>query len=212
MNSKFNSIKEDVKYYYTEKLAIYGSVPQGVDWNSLESQQIRFEQLLKLCNQPAHFSINDYGCGYGSLFAFMAEKSYKFNYRGFDLSEAMIAKARELYHDKPNCYFSSDNNFSLVSDYTIASGIFNVKLDRSNQEWEEYIIETLNSINIISQSGFAFNILTSYSDREYMQDHLYYADPCFYFDLCKKRFSRNVALLHDYGLYEFTLIVRKNKI
>jgi hypothetical protein len=27
--------------------------------------------------------------------------------------------------------------------------------------------------------------------------------------LCKRRFSRNVALLHDYDLYEFTVLVRK---
>lgn len=209
MNIRFNSIKEGVKNYYSEKLARYGSVPQGVDWNSQESQRIRFEQLLKLCNQSANFSINDYGCGYGSLFAFMAEKNYKFNYRGFDLSEAMIAKAIELYGNEPNSYFSSDNNFSIIADYTVASGIFNVKLDRSDKEWEEYVVETLHSINLISQSGFAFNILTSYSDREYMRDNLYYADPCFYFDLCKRAFSRNVALLHDYGLYEFTLIIRK---
>jgi hypothetical protein len=43
-----------------------------------------------------------------------------------------------------------------------------------------------------------------------MQKHLYYADPCAIFDLCKRRYSRNVALLHDYGLYEFTIVVRKD--
>ena len=32
----------------------------------------------------------------------------------------------------------------------------------------------------------------------------------FFFDFCKRNFSRNVALLHDYGLYDFTIIVRKN--
>jgi hypothetical protein len=29
------------------------------------------------------------------------------------------------------------------------------------------------------------------------------------FDLCKRRYSRNVALLHDYEIYEFTILVRK---
>jgi hypothetical protein len=42
-----------------------------------------------------------------------------------------------------------------------------------------------------------------------MRRHLYYADPCYLFDTCKKRFSRNVALLHDYEAYDFTIIVRK---
>jgi len=42
-----------------------------------------------------------------------------------------------------------------------------------------------------------------------MRDDLYYADPCLLFTYCKTRYSRNVALLHDYGLHEFTLFVRK---
>lgn len=58
--------------------------------------------------------------------------------------------------------------------------------------------------------GFSFNCLTSYSDKEKMRPDLYYADPSKIFDLCKRRYSRNVAVLHDYGLYEFTVIVRKN--
>ena len=48
-----------------------------------------------------------------------------------------------------------------------------------------------------------------YTER--MLADLYYADPCALFDHCKTKYSRNVALLHDYGLYEFTLIVRKER-
>lgn len=43
-----------------------------------------------------------------------------------------------------------------------------------------------------------------------MKEHLYYADPAELFDHCKRNYSRNVALLHDYGLYEFTVLVRKD--
>jgi hypothetical protein len=42
-----------------------------------------------------------------------------------------------------------------------------------------------------------------------MREDLYYADPARLFDHCKTRFARNVTLLHDYGLYEFTMLVRK---
>jgi hypothetical protein len=35
-----------------------------------------------------------------------------------------------------------------------------------------------------------------------------YADPVKMFDACLSRCGRSVALLQDYGLYEFTLIVR----
>ncbi|MBC7939785.1 MAG: class I SAM-dependent methyltransferase, partial [Chitinophagaceae bacterium] len=40
----------------------------------------------------------------------------------------------------------------------------------------------------------------------------YYPDPLDLFDVCKRRFSRNVALLHDYGLYAFTILVRKELV
>jgi hypothetical protein len=60
------------------------------------------------------------------------------------------------------------------------------------------------------RKGFAFNCLTSYSDPERMRDDLYYGDPCYYFDLCKRLYSPQVSLLHDYGLWEFTIIVRKD--
>jgi hypothetical protein len=41
-----------------------------------------------------------------------------------------------------------------------------------------------------------------------MRDDLFYADPLALFEHCRTRFSRRVALLHDYPLYEFTLLVR----
>ena len=42
-----------------------------------------------------------------------------------------------------------------------------------------------------------------------IRDSLYYADPMYLFDYCKRHFAKDVALLHDYSLYDFTLIVRK---
>ena len=52
-------------------------------------------------------------------------------------------------------------------------------------------------------------MLSTYSDPDKRRDDLFYADPGSFFDLCKQRFSPRVALLHDYPLYEFTVIVRK---
>jgi hypothetical protein len=64
-------------------------------------------------------------------------------------------------------------------------------------------------MNALSRKGFSVNFLTKYSDPERMRPDLYYADPCLIFDYCKTHFSKNVALLHDYNLYDFTVLVRK---
>ena len=71
------------------------------------------------------------------------------------------------------------------------------------------MLRTLEKIDALSRKGFAFNVLTKYSDREFMRDDLYYADPIFLFEHCRRKFSRFVSLIHDYPLYEFTILVRK---
>ena len=109
---KSAEIKNKVSEYYSEKLNEWGPVPQGVDWNSRESQEIRFEQLLKVCDVSKPFSINDLGCGYGALYDFMAGGGYDFEYHGYDLSEVMIEKARSLYDKKGKQPLSSKRCFA----------------------------------------------------------------------------------------------------
>jgi SAM-dependent methyltransferase len=208
-SAKLDKILAQVEQYYTQKIVEYGATARGVDWNSPESQTLRFEQLLKVCDQTRPFSINDYGCGYGALADYMVEKGFVFEYRGFDISEQMIAKASELHRDLEHCQFFADVTRLTAADYTVASGIFNVKLETSDEEWGEYVLRTLRKIAELGVKGFAFNVLTMYSDREFMRPNLYYADPLFLFYYCKTSFSKYVALLHDYPLYEFTILVKK---
>ena len=201
-------ILDSVNKYYTEKIQEYGRTSQGVDWNGDESHHIRFDQLIKVFSDNCKdFSLLDYGCGFGSLIEFLNGKGVEFQYLGFDISEKMVENAKELYGDKYR--FTSSLTEIDIFDYAIANGIFNVKLDCSEEDWIKYILKTLNELNARSKRGFSFNVLTKYSEREYMRDYLYYADTTLLFDYCKKNFSRNVALLHDYDLYEFTIIVRK---
>ena len=67
---------------------------------------------------------------------------------------------------------------------------------------------TIDRLAALATKGFAFNALTSYSDADRRRDDLHYADPLHWFDYCKRSHSRFVTLLHDYPLYEFTLLVR----
>lgn len=207
---KTTDILAEVADYYSSKLAQHGETPRGVDWNGEESQTWRFAQLTKVIQSPTGFSLNDLGCGYGALFAYLNTFGKSFIYNGYDVSEDMVRAARARYVNDANSRFSVAAEPSEIADYGIASGIFNVRLGRSDAEWSDYLEATLDLLNRTSSQGFAFNCLTSYSDEDKMRDYLYYADPCALFDLCKRRYSRNVALLHDYGLYEFTILVRKS--
>lgn len=202
-------ILSDIADYYSAKLAKHGETPYGVDWNGEESQVLRFDQLRKVISQPANFSLNDLGCGYGALYDFMALHYKDFTYNGFDVSSDMIRAAEVRFTNSPHLSFSVAATPSEISDYGVASGIFNVRLNQSDNEWWSYLEATLEELDRTSRLGFSFNCLTCYSDLDKKCDYLYYADPCTLFDLCKRRYSRNVSLLHDYGLYEFTILVRK---
>lgn len=200
---------KDVANYYTAKLLAYGESPQGVDWNGEMSQTLRFQQLCQIIPDTQPFTLNDLGCGYGALYDYLSNRYENFHYCGCDISEEMIVAAQKLHFNQVDAQFMVAPSPPEMADFTIASGIFNVRLERGNSEWRDYIQDTLEKMNKASSRGFAFNCLTSYSDENKKLDYLYYADPCEWFDLCKRQFSRQVALLHDYGLYEFTLLVRK---
>jgi SAM-dependent methyltransferase len=201
---------QNLTRYYSEAIAQHGTTPKGVDWNGLESQRIRFQQLKRIINTDTNFSINDIGCGYGALLEYLCESYPSFEYCGIDVTPAMIDEARKLHNEMPCATFELGTRPSQTRDYSVASGIFSVCLDTPHSEWKDHIEETLSSLDATSSRGFAFNCLTTYSEKDKLKPHLYYADPCELFDLCKRRFSSQVALLHDYGLFEFTILVRKN--
>ena len=196
--------------HFERTLGEHGPTARGVDWPSDDQQQLRFRQLLKVCEGRARFSINDYGCGYGALAHHLLDRGLDFEYWGYDASSRMLRLAQEENRCPDRCRFVSTEDELPLSDFTIASGVFGLRLDVDEAAWEEYVLATLESLHRISRAGFAFNMLTKYSDPERMRGDLYYADPCDFFDQCKRRFSRNVALLHDYGLYEFTILVRSD--
>ncbi|CAD2249461.1 SAM-dependent methyltransferase [Xanthomonas arboricola pv. zantedeschiae] len=210
MQSGKAELLAEVAGYYNEKLAQYGETAKGVDWNSEASQSLRFEQLSKISQGVEEYSLNDLGCGYGALYEFLRDRGC-IDYAGFDVSANMIDAAQKRYQGDAHARFAVAGEPDRVGDYGVASGIFNVRLDQAEERWQAYVENTLDILDRTSRLGFSFNCLTSYSDPDRMRPNLYYADPCHYFDLCKRRYSRDVALLHDYGLYEFTILVRKQR-
>ena len=203
----FDDLIAESAAYYTRALQLHGPVPRGVDWNSAESQQLRFEQLLRICDAD-HYSLLDYGCGYGALAARIVNDHRLAAYIGYDPSEEMVHRAHAMA-PSPRVAFRSDLSQLNTADFVVASGVFNVKQESPRERWHEYIVAQIRELDRLSTKGFSFNLLTSYSDPERQRSDLYYGDPCFFFNFAKRTFSRDVYLLHDYGLFEFTIGVRK---
>jgi SAM-dependent methyltransferase len=201
---------DDIRDYYTNKLAQHGIVSQGVDWRDDQAQQLCFKQLTQIIDAEENFSVIDFGCGYGALYDFLSNRKKKFTYYGYDITENLITAAKEQHHQATNAVWTTQLEDLPKADYVIACGVFSIRLQRQTEAWEQHIQTSLHHLNNLSQKGFSFNMLTSYSDAEFMKDYLYYANPSFYFDYCKTHFSKFVSLLHDYPAYEFSILVRKN--
>ena len=204
-----SAIHQATASYYTRKLREFGSSPRGVDWRDEQSQRLRHSQFLHLLADNLDGSIGDLGCGYGDFFGFLRERGHRGAYRGYDVAAEMLEAARARHGEGDDRRWIQAGEPAEITDFVIASGIFNVKQDCDTAAWESYVLETIDRMAAHARRGFAFNVLSLHSDPEYRRPDLYYSDPGQMLNHCGRRYSRHVACLQDYGLYEYTLIVRK---
>jgi len=203
--------------YFSGKFRQYGATPRGVDWKNKFAQVIRFKQVMKIVELDVgkRFTLNDLGSGYGAMFDYLRQNGFeKFSYRGYDLSQEMVDEGRRLFGRAANFRIQKINHprQMMPADFAVASGIFNNKNGFSNSMWQRYILDTIDCMNAASRRGFSFNVLSTYSDKEFRRSDLYYAEPLFFFDYCKRKFSPEVTMSHSYGLHEFTLMVYKRGV
>jgi hypothetical protein len=204
---------EGVETLYTGNLAEHGIDSRSVGWPDPEAQLLRFEKLAYVLDADGArgpVTVNDWGCGYGAMFAFLDArlKIELERYHGYDVSAEMLAAAG-TYVDDPRAEWIHSAEVSREADYSFVSGTFNVRMESSDEEWTAYVESVLRTLHEQSRRGFAFNLLTSYVD--WRKDDLFYADPAAFFGFCKRELSRHVTLIHDYPLFEWTIAVRRDE-
>jgi SAM-dependent methyltransferase len=201
---------EKIANLYSDNLSEHGDDSKAVGWPTVDSQELRFEKLTQVIPDiDGAFSVNDYGCGYGAHLKYLLGKQYSVAvYNGYDLSQEMLDKSKECLKEfNGDLKLINSSNITTPADFSFVSGTFNVRFETTYDDWKNFIEETLTMINESSKLGFSFNLLSKYVDWE--EPHLFYGDPCYWFDYCKLNFSKQVSLLHDYPLYEWTILVRK---
>jgi len=200
-----------VRALYTDNLAEHGLASQSVGWPDEASQRLRFDKLALLLEgadpgQP--ISVADLGCGYGAMFRYLDARNRPplGRYVGYDISEPMLDAARRHCVD-PRVMLVNGSKPVKVTDYAFVSGTFNVRMAASEEAWGRHVRETVFTLWNHVRVGLGFNLLTTYVD--WRKDDLYYADPGRFFDFCRRELSRYVTLVHDYKLYEWTMLVHK---
>lgn len=205
---KLKEIKENAADHYSKKINAHGPSFQGVDWGSRAGQIIRFRQLIKMLPLTPTTKLIDFGCGYGALIEYLHDDGFRGEYQGYDISKAMIEQAERLYGERPRTTFTATIETLAPCDFAIVSGVFNVKMDTSEEDWLNYIFCTMDQVRDLSRKGFVFNILSNKTAAIIRESDLYYADPDFMREYCRQRFNADVLLWDDYPLNDFTVFVR----
>jgi len=141
------------KKFYASSIKTYGTTPKGLNWNSLESQNIRFDVILDMLpNDLSQLSIADAGCGFGDMYLYMLKKNKRVKkYTGIDSLRQMCKIAAR----KTGCeIIQADICIDILpdADFYICSGAMNIL-----EEFETYqfILNCYSSC----KKGFIFNIL-----------------------------------------------------
>ncbi len=195
--------------YYAAKLAAHGPTARGVDWNSEASQALRHRQFLRLLGSESAASVLDLGCGYGDFLRFLREQGFTGGYIGYDIAPEMIAAARRLHGEGEDRQWRVGAAPDQSADYAIGSGILNVRGNVAMEDWTGHVHRTIDALARAGRRGFGFNVLSLASEPERRRPDLYYADPAAMLAYCVSRFGPGATLLQDYGLWEFTLVVRR---
>lgn len=196
-----------IRELYEKSLIEHGVSPLAVGWRDEASQRLRFEKLMNVtCEATEPFVLNELGVGYGALYDYVVSRKLPMaHFRGYDIVTGMIDAARDRLPS--NAELVVGERITAPADFSVTSGIFNVRGLPDNDSWARYIGSVLDNMHEYSSRGFAFNMLSSYVD--WKANGLYYADPSDWFAHCKRRYSRFVSLIHDYPLWEWTIVVRK---
>lgn len=200
--------RDTARTYYSEKLKRHGATARGVDWPSAASQYLRFVQLLRVCDFSQPFSLNDFGCGYGALLEYFDYRhpDVAITYHGIDIAPAMIQTARPIWKHNKLATFSIGSECPDVADYSLASGVFNIKLDWPVEAWEAYISSILIDLREKSRLGFSVNFMLPL-DEPSDEKSLYRTPPDHWVNFLQA-LDCSIEQVSNYGLREFTLLAR----
>lgn len=198
---------------YGRRLDQCGATAQGVFWRGEEWQELRFERLACIF-EPSDaakggISINDFGCGYGAYFDFLASQPVMSDskFYGYDIVQEMIAACRDRITD-PRAKFIRKMWVTKTADYSFACGTYNMNGNANEDDWRVYVEDSLKQLWGKTNKAMAFNMLRRDSDDQY--PGLYYIDPEDMRQFLINNFSEHVEVFDETPLPDVTFFVRKN--
>jgi len=213
--------KEEIAEYFEGLLEKHGDHYLSLDWNSKESQLVRFSVLLDIISfaqKKDDFSILDVGCGIGHFYEFLQETNLldalKIDYSGIDISGKMIDFSKKKY---PKIDFRVidliSDKFDKTYDYLACSGIFNVRM-ADIASHKETVKKMLSRMYHLSDHGVSANFLAQSSlylvpegETPETSKYVFFAEE----EVISwvKAISESYIVRHDYHPGDFTVYMLK---
>lgn len=192
--------------HYNVLLEKFGDSPQAVAWRDQPFQEFRFASVAQVFEHEAGpISVYEVGCGLGHMYEFLRQRFPSAAYAGCDINPQMIELALRRI---PNVRLETRDIVAAPppsSDYVVASGIFNLRMQTSVDRWWSTVKSVLKAMYGFAGKGIAANFLTDRVD--WQRDIAYHQDPAAALVFAQSELSRYVEVRHAYYPWEFTLMV-----
>jgi SAM-dependent methyltransferase len=194
----------DSDNFYIKLLDHFGHSPKTVGWESLESQQARFQALADATNWEGKHVL-DVGCGLGDLYDFIKRNYPKTAYTGFDELTPLIEQAKRAY---PSGHFICESLADFPKekkfDCVVCSGAFNF---RQKEDQFAFLHRQVEALMGLTSDVMALSLL---SDEMYKDESFHYS--LFYYDreavkTCLSDLG-DVTLMDGYLVNDFTVSIR----
>jgi SAM-dependent methyltransferase len=200
--------------FYERCLDRYGDEYRGVGWTkSAENADTRYRIMLEMIqDSPGRVSLLDFGCGAAHLYEYIQRSGLddKIAYSGLDVSPKFLDLSRGKFPDLT--FYEADllageTDFPTF-DYVVMNGVFTMKDELSYRQMLDYWRALTELAFEKADVGLAFNVTSTEVDWE-RDDlfHLTFADLIAFVGGLSRRF----LVRHDYGLYEYTTYVYRDK-
>jgi len=199
--------------HYESCFARHGATPKGADWPNDRDLAIRFGVMFEFLADAAEPpSVLDLGCGAGLALDYLTATGDidRVRYHGIDLSAVMIAEARRRW---PQHEFSCRDIITSPLpdesvDFVVMNGLLTERVSLSSEAMTNLAKAVIAAAYRTARIAIAFNAMNAHVD--WQRGDLFHWPFDEVADFLKREVSPHYAFRADYGLYEYTCIVRRS--
>jgi SAM-dependent methyltransferase len=201
--------------HYEACLARFGPTVQGVDAPDEHDHAKRFAAVLSpLDVRNARPSVLDLGCGPGFMLDYLEQAGLRerVEYLGVDISEHMVRTARDRWPEHAfECRDVLATPFAERSfDYVVLNTVLTERVSVPRDLMEAMAKELVRNAFATARVAVSFNVMNAHVD--WTRDDLFHWPFDEVASFLRAEVSRHYAFLADYGLYEYTVVVRHDPI